>query len=222
MTTLIGLEVDLQTEAFLEEQGEALRHPRAQEAAVWAVEEGRPLVRPALTYEWLPVEAVEEREARIGGALFRLGRHADLLQPAEEAFVCVATIGPALEERARELASTGKTFESYVLGEVGVFAVGTLIHYGHRLVEKEAAERGWGVGAELAPGQLAGWDVGEQNVLCSLVDIASIWVEVTPGGMLYPQKSASLVVGAGPDYTSKEVRSPCEFCAKADTCRYRH
>jgi hypothetical protein len=40
--------------------------------------------------------------------------------------------------------------------------------------------------------------------------------------MLSPQKSASLMVGAGPDYESREVRSPCEFCDKGDTCRYRH
>ena len=222
MTRLTDLVLTIELAGFLEAQGEALRHPRAKDAAARALQEAQGRVAPALVYEWRPVEAVGKSQARVGEVLFRLGHHADLLAPAREAFVCVATIGPALEERARELAATGETFDSYVLGEVGVYAVGTLMQRAHRLVEEEAAARGWGVGAELAPGQLAGWDVGEQNLLCSLVDVASIGVHVTDAGMLSPQKSVSLMVGAGPDYKSAEVRSPCEFCDKGDTCRYRH
>jgi len=216
------VELKLEVAAFLEAQGEAMRHPRAQELSAWAVEEARGLVAPGLVYEWVPAEVVGEREVRLGGVLMRVGRHAELMLPAQEAFVAVATIGAALEERARELAGAAKTFDSYVLGEVGVFAVGALMLRAHHLVEEQAAQRGWGVGAELAPGQLAGWDVGEQNQLCSLLDIAAIGVSVTGGGMLMPQKSASLVVGAGPGYAAQEVRSPCEFCAQGASCRYRH
>ncbi len=222
MAVLGGVEVTMELGAFLEAQGEALRHPRAQEAAGRALDEARGLVRPALAYEWLPVEVMGRREVRVGGVLFQIGGHADLMLPAREAFVCVATIGSVLEERARELAAEGETFESFILGEVGVYAVGGLMQRAHRLVEEQAAARGWGVGAELAPGQLAGWDVGEQKLLCSLLDVAAIGVEVTEAGMLSPQKSASLLVGAGPDYESKEVRSPCDYCVKGDTCRYRH
>jgi hypothetical protein len=222
VTTLTDLELTIELADFLEAQGEALRHPRAKEAAARALEEAQGRVAPALVYDWLPVEVVGRTHAQVGEVLLRLGHHADLLASAREAFVCVVTIGPALEERARELAAAGETFDSYVLGEVGVYAVGSTMHRAHRLVEEEAGARGWGVGAELAPGQLAGWDVGEQKLLCSLVDVASIGVHVTDAGMLSPQKSASLMVGAGPDYVSHEVRSPCEFCDKGDTCRYRH
>jgi cobalamin-dependent methionine synthase I len=78
------------------------------------------------------------------------------------------------------------------------------------------------VGAELAPGQLSGWAVAEQHELARLLDLGAIGVQVTESGMLVPQKSASLMVGMGPEYESAEVRSPCEYCDLGDTCRYRH
>ena len=115
-----------------------------------------------------------------------------------------------------------KAIESFVLGEAGVFAVAWLIEESHRMIEEEAARRGWRVGTELAPGQLAGWDISEQKLIYGLLDAGSIAVAVTATGMLVPQKSASLMVGIGPDYTSAEVRTPCEFCDLADTCRWRH
>ncbi len=222
MTILAPVDIDLEFGRFLEVQGEALRRPEVTEVARWAIEEGRGSISPAMSYEWLPVGAIDDRRAHVGGILFTLGRHADLLAPAREAFVSVVTIGPRLEERARELGAAGRALESYVLGEVGVFAVGSLIERAHRMAEEEAARRGWGVGAELAPGQLAGWGIEEQKLLCSLVDIDPIGVTVTETGMLVPQKSASIMVGIGPDYESAEVRAPCEFCDVRDTCRWRH
>ena len=90
------------------------------------------------------------------------------------------------------------------------------------LVEKAAAERGWGVGAELAPGQLAGWDIAEQKLLTGLLDVESINVTVTDSGMLVPQKSASLMVGIGPEYKSTEVQTPCAYCDLRETCRFSH
>jgi cobalamin-dependent methionine synthase I len=103
-----------------------------------------------------------------------------------------------------------------------VFAVGSLIRKAHRMIEEEAARANWRVGAELAPGQLAGWEIAEQKLLCGLVDTEAIGVTVTGAGMLVPQKSASMMVGIGPGYTSAEVRTPCEFCDLGDTCRWRH
>jgi hypothetical protein len=104
----------------------------------------------------------------------------------------------------------------------GVRCVGKLSALAHSIVEKEASERGWGVGAELAPGQLAGWDIAEQRLVTGLLDVASIGVCVTDSGMLVPQKSASLMVGMGPGYDSAEVSSPCAYCDLRETCRHSH
>ena len=55
-----------------------------------------------------------------------------------------------------------------------------------------------------------------------MLGVDKMGVEVTASGILVPQKSASLMVGLGPDYESSEVHSPCEFCDVQDTCRFRH
>ena len=222
MTTRTDLDFTLEPDEFLEAQGEALRRPGMQNAARQALAKAAGLVSPGIVYDYFDVGVRDGRKAQVGGVLFDLGRHADLLTQAESAFAAVLTIGPRLEEEARGLQTSGKALESFLLGEAGVFVVGKLMEVAHQIAEQEAASRGWGVGAELAPGQLAGWAIAEQKLLCGLLDVASIGVRVTETGMLVPQKSASMMVGMGPKYDAKEVRSPCQYCDIGDTCRFRH
>jgi hypothetical protein len=222
LPTLTEVPLALDLDLFLEVQGDALRRPELREVAGWAVREAQALIAPALSYRWLPVVALGDKRVKVGEAGLNLGRHAGLLDEAVEAIVGVATIGPALEERAREISAQGRALDGFVLGEVGVFAVGLLARRLHGMAEEEAARRGWGVGAELAPGQLAGWDIAEQRLICGLLDLESIGVRVTPSGLLVPQKSVSIMVGIGPGYQSAEVRSPCEYCERGGTCRWRH
>ena len=222
MTALTGFDLPLEEERFFEEQGEALRRPSMQEAARAALAQAAGLVVPAIAYDWFPVGPVERTQAEIGGLVFRLGRHADLLGLARSAFVAVVSIGSRLESESRELQASGKALASYMLDAAGVFVVGLLLEKARHIVEQEAAEHGWGVGAELAPGQLSGWAISEQILIGNLLDLDSIGVRVTESGMLVPQKSASIVVGIGPGYESSEVCTPCKYCDVRETCRYRH
>ena len=222
MTILTGFDLVLDLEQFVEEQGEALRRPVMQEAAQKGLQEAAGLISPALSYDWFPVGARDRKKAEVGDVVFALGRHADLLGQARLAFLAVVTIGPQLEARSRELQASGKALDSFMLDAAGVHGVGRLIGMAHSIVEEDAAKRGWGVGAELAPGQLSGWAIAEQILVGRLLDLESIGVRVTESGMLVPQKSASLMVGTGPEYESAEVRSPCEYCDVSETCRYRH
>ena len=222
MSHVVRLDLNLSFEEFLEAQGDALSRPGMQALACEGLQHAAALVSPAIVHDWFAVGRRDERTAEVGGALFHLGRHAGLLDPAELAFVAVVTIGPQLEEQARALQGLGRALDSFMLSEAGVFAVGKLIWEAHGIVERGAADRGWGVGAELAPGQLAGWDIAEQKLLCRLLDVEAIGVRVTKSGVLVPQKSASLMVGVGSDYQNAKVRSPCAFCDVGDTCRWRH
>jgi hypothetical protein len=222
MAARTDIQLTLRTEDFLEIQGAALRRPNMREAAARAVERATELVAPAAVYDYFRVLACSGTEVRVDRVTFNLGRHAALLAAAQEVLLAVVTIGPRLEEEARVLQKAGQVLDAYLLGEAGVYAVGELVERCHRIVEAEAASRGWGVGAELAPGQLAGWAIGEQRLLCSLLDVASIGVSVTDAGVLVPQKSASVMIGMGPDYESAVVHSPCMYCAMGDTCRFRH
>ena len=222
MTTITGIDVVFDFDEFLDSAGDSLRRPAMQEGARQALTTAAGLVCPSMVYDWHPVGVRDARTVAVGEVVFQLGRHADLLRPARSAFVAVVTIGGRLEARGRELQAEGKALDAFMLDWAGVFVVGKLIERAHAIVEKDAADRGWGVGAELAPGQLSGWPIAEQILVGRLLDLDSIGVRVTDSGMLVPQKSASLVVGVGPDYQSSEVRSPCEFCDISQTCRHRH
>ena len=222
MTTLANVDIALSFDEFVEAQDEALRRPDMTDQARAAFEQAAELVSAAIAYDWCAVTTQANGVAEVGGEILHLGRHGNLLAPAHTAFVAVVTIGAALENRARELRASGQTLGSFMLDEVGVLAVGKTILFARSLAEKGAAERGWGVGAELAPGQLAGWDIAEQKLVTKLLHVESIGVTVTDSGMLVPQKSASLLVGIGSDYQSAVVQTPCAYCDLSETCRFRH
>lgn len=222
MTVLTDLTLPMEEELFFEEQAGALKRPSLQQAALAALERARQLVEPALAYDWFAVSLVERQQAKVGPVVFKLGRHADLLEQAHEAFLALVTIGPRAEAESRNLQAAGKALDAYMLDAAGVFAVGLLLQKARRIAEQEAADRGWGVSAELAPGQLSGWAIAEQLLVGQLLDVSAIGVQVTASGILVPQKSASLMVGIGPDYGASEVRSPCEYCDVQETCRFRH
>jgi hypothetical protein len=222
MSAVLTPELTLDPEEFLQTQGKALRVPATREEARRQLKVAAGLVAPAVACGWFPVGRVDRRTAEIGDAVFGLGRHADLLAEAREVLLAVVTIGPALDERSRSLQESGEPLRMFLLHEAGVFALGKTVEAVHRLAEARAAERGWGVGAELAPGQLAGWDTSEQLLFGLLLDLESIGVRVTDVGLLIPQQSVSLLVGAGPGYTSSTVHAPCAYCDMGAKCTYRH
>ena len=222
MPVITHADIVLDFSTFEEQAGQRLRHETVREVARWAVQQAERLALPALAYEWLPSRRGENDRVFLGDVELHVGRHAALMDQAEAACVAVCTIGTDLEEEAKRLVTAGRNLEGYMLGEAGVFAVDLVMSRVRRLAEHEAAGRGWGVGTELAPGQLAGWALAEQKTICSLLDIAAIGVRLTDSGMLVPQKSASLLIGVGPGYTATTVCSPCAFCDNRETCGWRH
>ena len=127
MTTLAQPNLALGLEEFLEAEGDSLRRPGMKDMAREALERATDLISPATVYNWFAVGAQDRETAQVGGVVFTLGRHADLLAPARTAFVAVVTIGPRLEERARELRGSSRALEAFMLDEAGVFAVGKMI-----------------------------------------------------------------------------------------------
>jgi hypothetical protein len=120
VTLISGFDLPLEEELFFEQQGGALKRPSMQEAAKQALERARPLVEPAIVYDWFPAKVLERHQAQVGDSVFRLGRHADLLEPAELAFLGLVTIGPRLETESRALQDAGKALDAYMLDAAGV------------------------------------------------------------------------------------------------------
>ncbi|HID64450.1 MAG TPA: hypothetical protein EYP49_17165 [Anaerolineae bacterium] len=222
MPVLKDIEIHISIDELLRAQGSAAQRPAVREAARWAAAEAQHLAEPAAVWDLLPVHGVDGERARVGEAWLYLGPHADLLAPARQALVSVATIGPALEAEARCLIQEGSLLEGFMLDSAGVLALAAVGDSLSRLAEALAAQRGWGVSLTLAPGSLMGWPVHDQKALCSLLDLSAIGVTLNPSQVLMPYKSASRLVGLGPGYTAKQVESACRFCPQRETCWRRH
>ena len=191
-------------------------------SAEQAIAQGQELFCPAAVYDEFPVHGIEGQELILNanGELKRLkiGPKVDLLRPAERVLVAVDTIGPALEKRVSELHAGGEPLGAFMLDSVGVVALGAVGEALRKVVEQRAAELGWGVGAALAPGSLVGWSMRGQRPLCALLPLQSIGVQLNDAYVLQPHKSASMLIGIGPDYRSSRVGSICRFCSLAGSC----
>lgn len=204
--------------------------PALVQAAEEAVALGQTLWQPSAVYDWLDVQAVEGEQVTLtmdarldsASAVLRLGPKADLLAPARQVLVSVATIGPALERKVRELEAAGEHVLAFLLDSAGVLALGAAGEALHCLVQDAAARQGWGVSPSLSPGSLVGWPVQGQRDLCALLPLDEIGVQLNAHCVLVPHKSASGLVGLGPGYPEHRVGSVCKYCDLAGTCWRRH
>ena len=175
--------------------------PRLREEVDEALKDLARLWRPAAIWDYFPLLAVEGETVRLRAdakgreATLSLGSKADLLAPAELVQVSVATIGPEVDERVRQLGATGEALSAFVLDSLGVLALWLVGQAVRREAEAEAVRRGWGVGRGLSPGSLVGWPLTDQPALCSLLNLAQIGVELTESCLLIPLKSTSTAIG---------------------------
>ncbi|HDH09565.1 MAG TPA: hypothetical protein ENF84_01355 [Chloroflexi bacterium] len=220
MPVIKDVPFSITAEKLLKAQKRRKPHPVLLRAAEEAVSLARKLVAPAGIYDEFDVHRVGDGRVELsaGGAVLHVGPKVDLLAPARQVFVAVYTIGPALEEKVAELYDCDETLLGYMLDSVGVMALGTVGERLQRIAEEHAAGRGWGVSPPLAPGSLVGWPVDGQRELCALLPIEEIGVRLNEYCVLEPHKSASMVMGMGPDYEDHRLRPICEFCALRDTC----
>lgn len=189
------------------------------------VSSGQTFWQPAALYDWFDVCSVEGPQVRLSSStepdvevLLYLGPKADLLAPAERVLVSVGTIGPALEQRVRDLQAAGENLKAYLLDSAGVVALGAVGEAVRCLAEETAADLGWGVSPSLSPGSLVGWPLQGQRDLCALLPLDSIGVQLNGHSVLTPHKSASALIGLGPGFESTRVGSTCRYCALQKTC----
>jgi hypothetical protein len=200
---------------------------RMMEDIDWAAETLNREVRPKVVFDYFTVTSGEEQQITLAGpdggpsVLLNPGRRFDLLAKAELALVAVTTLGPIIDEIRRELQKSKADLKAYIWDMAAVLALGLTGNEIKHFAEKEAARRGWGVGRRLGPGDLKGWALEEQRLLCSLLPIESIGVSMTSGTMLSPVKSASSVIGIGPANEETEVGTICEWCHNRKSCPIR-
>jgi hypothetical protein len=195
------------------------RRPVLVLAAERALKDGPARIRPlALVRELNVVEHRHERIKLDGGSELSgplVSRH---LSGATRVAAAICTLGPTLEISVAKLLGSDPAlalaldgYGNAVVEQVGQQVCGRLGEWAHA--------KGLQVSTPLSPGEPE-WpvEIGQPQIF-ELVDAGRAGIQITQGGMMYPQKSISFVAGIG---TSMSQTHPCEICSLKEICRYRH
>jgi hypothetical protein len=195
------------------------RRPALVQAAEQALQEGLVHLAPVAAYRELAIESLRhERLVLQGGGELTGPLIAQHLRSAQQVVILICTIGDALE-RLVSRAMSEDPVRGLALDGLGSAAAEGLAAAAATHFEDRAKAQGLQTTIPLSPG-MVGWPVEEgQAQVFSLVDADQAGITLTPGGMMIPRKSISLVLGVGQDVAA-EGRA-CDFCNLRETCRYQ-
>lgn len=129
----------------------------------------------------------------------------------------VATIGARLEQRVSALFAARRGALALALDDLGNRCLHALSRQLQDRMLIAAEKRGLDLAGELRPGD-PGLALDAQPAVAQLAEGAAIGVTLTPGLLLHPLKSISMVFGAGRDLPP--VRwSRCDDCRSRSICR---
>ena len=181
---------------------------------------GRRLMEPRAVVRWSSVrEAGEDRLTLTDGPAFAIPGIAGTWGAVREVAGAVVTIGGALEARVAELWEARELPLAAMLDSVGSGAVESLAEHVNDLLCQQGIGRGVRVTNRISPGY-GGWDVSEQPLLFHFVDGAPIGVDLNDACFMTPEKTITLLVGAGPGSRVDHYFSQCARCWMAG-CAYR-
>ena len=207
-------------DAFLKLHGPGLERPVLRARLAGLLDEVGALAAPAACYRAYGIEAIlHERLQLAGGTRIGSGPVASVVAGAEELYVALCTIGPALDKRVRENQAAGRYFDMLMLDEIGSWAVDQVRQQLYEGIQAQLAERGWRTSSPLAPGEST-WPMREQRIIFKLLDAERVGIELGPADLMSPLKSLSLIFGAGEREMGSEGLTNCDFCSIQDRCRY--
>jgi len=181
---------------------------------------GRELMEPRAAVSWGSVrEETSDRLRLADGLAFTIPGIARAWGAVTEVAGAVVTIGGALEARVAALWDARELPLAAMLDSVGSGAVESLAEHVNDLLCQRGIARGVRVTNRISPGY-GGWDVGEQALLFQLVGGRPIGVELNRACFMTPEKTITLLVGAGPEARVDHYFSQCARCWMAD-CAYR-
>ena len=179
---------------------------------------GRGLIAPRAVVRWTPVQQRGDAIEAGGVTLTipQLGHHWGAI---DQIAVTIVTIGDALEQRVAALWAARELPLAVMLDSVGSGAVESLAEYVNDLLCQQGIARGVKVTNRVSPGYGA-WDVSDQRLLFRLCPADRVGVSLNEACFMTPEKSISLLVGAGPAARVDHYFSQCARCWMAD-CAYR-
>jgi hypothetical protein len=180
---------------------------------------GHRLMAPRAVVRWVPVARCEEATLEAGGHVLAIPGLAARWGPVERVAAAVCTIGGALEQHVRELWDARELPLAAMLDSVGSGAAESLAEYVNDVLCQEGLAAGLRVTNRVSPGY-GRWDVGEQRALFRLCPGEPIGVSLNTACFMAPEKSITLLVGAGLDARVDDYFSQCGRCWMA-ACGYR-
>ena len=181
---------------------------------------GRLLMEPRAVVRWSSVsEEVDDQLTLTDGPAFAIPGIRRTWGEVTEAAGAVVTIGGALEARVAELWEARELPLAAMLDSVGSGAVESLAEHVNDLLCQQGIGRGVRVTNRISPGY-GGWDVSEQPLLFHFVGGVPIGVELNDACFMTPEKTITLLVGAGPDARVDHYFTQCARCWMAG-CAYR-
>ena len=179
------------------------------------------LLEPAIAYELhLITEMQHDRLCLKDGTVFHGQLLPSFLKTARELAIAVCTIGPRLEEKVTDYFNRDEPLRGLLLDGIGSTAVDSLGQEVCQLIRHEASSRSYEASNSLSPG-MPGLPLSEQWQLFQLVPAEQIGVHLTSSGMMSPRKSASMIIGIGPDMPTWTEAQACDRCSLKETCHYR-
>lgn len=194
------------------------RSPRLVQLAERAIEEGTPLLKPAMLYQRWAVEGIRHEHIHLEGDAQLQGKLvAQHLAPAREVLVILCTIGVDLEKKVSQVMQEDTAY-ALALDGLGSAGVEALANAACRRFELEAVAAGLETSIPLSPGMLE-WPVEQgQPQIFNLLQAEDIGVRLTPSSVMIPRKSLSMVIGIG---ESMVTGTTCDYCSMRDVCLYQ-
>ena len=179
------------------------------------------LLEPAVAYEIYSITEMSRRQLSLEGNLVVEGPLLPSLLPeAKELAVVVSTIGPRLEKQVTDYINQDEPLRGLLLDGIGSAAVDSLTQEVCKLMAGEASSRGYQASSPISPG-MPGLPITEQWPLLKMVPAREIGVSLTSSGIMVPRKSASMVIGLGPNMKTWTRAEVCAHCNLRETCLYR-
>lgn len=159
----------------------------------------------------------EERSVLLEGVLFSPGRIVySQISGATGVILFIATAGPAISEKVKELVLEGDTVEGYVFDILGSVVAEKAVERLLDVLEPEAVKDGFQFSDPYSPGY-CNWDIAEQQKLFSLFPPGFCGVTLSASSLMSPVKSVSGIAGIGAKMKRKGYQ--CLQC-NDDNCIY--
>jgi len=153
---------------------------------------------------------------------YRLLERGDLpadshLAGKERVYLCLVTIGGALERKVEQMKGEGDLARALVLDAYGSAAAEACADAAEAMIE---AETGWTFDPRFSPGY-GSWGLEEQRWILEVLEAEKLGVSLTEGLMMVPRKSVTFALAEVPPGRERSDATNCRVCGMKN-CHFRH